>query len=121
MAIDCLCQCTLVGPFTIDHLCQSILVGSFTIAISSIPTGLVIDWMSSNMYWTDRTARAVWVSRLGGQYMKKIISGVNNIGAIALDRQTRCSTCDDVIMQSYLLFNNLLHRYNLLFKNILHI
>ncbi|KAK2183702.1 hypothetical protein NP493_299g02011 [Ridgeia piscesae] len=51
--------------------------------------GLVVDWMTSNMYWTDATAGAIWVSRLGGQYMRKIVTDISNPGAVALDMQTK--------------------------------
>jgi low-density lipoprotein receptor-related protein 4 len=39
----------------------------------STPTGLAVDWIANNIYWTDTTRKVIEVSRLDGSCRKVLI------------------------------------------------
>ncbi|XP_070582001.1 low-density lipoprotein receptor-related protein 6-like [Ptychodera flava] len=47
--------------------------------------GLAVDWLASNLYWTDGYSRSIGISRLNGLYRRQLITeGVDTPSAIAV-------------------------------------
>ena len=49
------------------------------------PEGMEIDWISRNLYWTDRGLNTIEVSRLDGSSRRTLIANLSKPRAIALD------------------------------------
>lgn len=41
-----------------------------------VPRGIAVDWVASNLYWTDSGRDVIEVSHMDGQHRKTLISGM---------------------------------------------
>ena len=52
-------------------------------------TGIAVDWISDNLYWTDRAYGHVMVARGDGRFQQVLISGLDNPRGIAAEPTRR--------------------------------
>lgn len=48
-------------------------------------TGLAVDWLNDNLYWTDYTFNQVWLARIDGRHQRIIASNLSGPGGVVLD------------------------------------
>ena len=51
--------------------------------------GIAVDWVSSNLYWTDSDLGSIWVSRIDGSYITILLRNLTQPHGIAIDMQER--------------------------------
>ena len=49
---------------------------------------MALDWLTGNLYWSDNTAGAIYVSNSEGRYRSTVVEGLTNQKGIAVNPLT---------------------------------
>jgi len=53
-------------------------------------TGIAVDWLADNLYWTDYSLNQVWMSRADGLFQKVIARNLSGPCNIVVDQTRKC-------------------------------
>lgn len=55
--------------------------------------GMVLDWMSHNLYWTDQSSGSIWVKNVVTGYSKQVLTGLLSPYAVEWVYESRFRGC----------------------------
>jgi len=63
-----------------------------------LPTGIAVDWLADNLYWTDYSQNQVWMSHADGLFQKVIARNLSGPCNIVIDHARKY---DHLILSQY--------------------
>jgi len=69
----------------------------------SVLSGIAVDWLADNLYWTDFSLNQIWMSRADGLFQKVVARNLSGPYNIVVDQTRKCDCLKITLSKSLLL------------------